>query len=312
MKPKSEASTSDPYAPTKPNYVIEPWGNPVPSRRRRNIRQVISLGCSLIFGVLICLVFFSSVYFLVPFRTNFLVLGIDRTPEGTDLGRSDTNILFTVRPLRPYVGVLSIPRDLWVSIPGIGENRINAAHYFAEAGTPGSGPGATLETIEHNFGIPVNYFLRIKFDGIVGIVDALGGLDVELENQMGGLPPGKHQLTGEQALAFVRDRQGTDDFFRMLQGQFFATKIIEQVIQPKSWPKIPAVVNAMRDSIDTNIPLVLWPRLGFAVLRAGPGGIDYHVINRDYVTPTTTTGGAQVLIPNWLLINPLVDQIFGD
>jgi LCP family protein required for cell wall assembly len=312
MKPKSEASTSDPYAPTKPNYVIEPWNTPGPSQRYRNLRRAISVGCSVLFAVLICLIFFSSVYFLVPFRTNFLVLGIDRSPEGTDLGRSDTNILFSIRPLRPYVGVLSIPRDLWVSIPGIGENRINTAHYFGEAGAPGSGPNASLETVETNFGIPVNYFLRIKFDGIVGIVDALGGLDVELDNPMGGLPPGAHQLTGEQALAFVRDRQGTDDFFRMLQGQFFATEIIEQVILPKSWSKIPAVISAVNESIDTNIPIVLWPRLGFAILRAGPGRIDYHVISRDYVTPTTTTGGAQVLIPNWPLIIPLVDQIFGD
>ena len=162
MKQKSEASTSDPYAPTKPNYVIEPWSKSPPSQRRQNIRRAISVGCSVLFGILLCLIFFSSVYFLVPFRTNFLVLGIDRTPEGTDLGRSDTNILFTVRPLRPHVGVLSIPRDLWVSIPGIGENRINTAHYFGEAGNQGSGPNAALETVEFNFGIPVNYFLRIK------------------------------------------------------------------------------------------------------------------------------------------------------
>jgi hypothetical protein len=108
MKPKSEASTSDPYAPTKPNYVIEPWDKPAPSRRQKNIRRGISIGCSVLFAILICMVFFSSVYFLVPFRTNLLVLGIDRTPEGSDLGRSDTNILITIQPLSPYVGVLSI------------------------------------------------------------------------------------------------------------------------------------------------------------------------------------------------------------
>lgn len=312
MKPKPEASSSDPYAPTKPNYVIEPWARPASSRKRQNLRRTISIGCSVLFGVLICLVFIGGVYFLAPFRTNLLVLGIDRAPEGTDLGRSDTNILITIKPLSAYVGVLSIPRDLWVTIPGVGENRINTAHFFAEAGEPGSGPSAALETVTYNFGVPVNYFLRIKFDGIVGVVDALGGLDVELENSMGGLPPGNHTLTGEQALAFVRDRQGTDDFFRMLQGQFFATEIIEQVIQPRTWPKLPAVISAINQSIDTNIPFVLWPRLGFAILRAGPGGIDYHVINRDYVTPTTTSEGAQVLLPNWPLIHPLVEQIFGN
>jgi LCP family protein required for cell wall assembly len=241
-----------------------------------------------------------------------LILGIDRTPDGTNLGRSDTNILVTVRPLRPFIGALSIPRDLWVTIPGVGENRINTAHYFAEAQDPGSGPNAALETIRQNFGLSIEHYLRLKFDGIVGIVDALGGLEVELENPMAGLPAGEHNLTGEQALAFVRDRQGTDDFFRMTQGQFFIAELIEQLLQPSSWPRIPAFLVAVSESIDTNIPFWVWPRLGFALLRSGPGGIDYHVINRDYVSSSTTSEGAQVLIPEWSLIHPLVDKIFGD
>jgi len=264
------------------------------------------------FGVFVCLVFVSSVYFLAPFRTDLMILGIDRAPNGTDLGRSDTNIVMTVRPLRPYIGVLSIPRDLWVTIPGIGENRINTAHFFAEGQETGSGPQAALETLQQNFGLSVKYYVRIRFDGIVGIVDALDGLDVELDNPMAGLPPGAHHLSGEQALAFVRDRQGTDDFFRMQQGQFFIAETIEQMIQLKSWSRLPAVITALSDSIDTNIPFWIWPRLGFALLRAGPGGIDSHAINRDFVSSTTTAEGAQVLIPDWSLILPLVEQIFGD
>lgn len=276
------------------------------------MRRTIRAGCLVIFAVIACIFFIGGVSLLVPFRTDMLILGIDRTPDGTNLGRSDTNILVTVKPLRPYIGALSIPRDLWVTIPGVGENRINTAHYFAEAQDPGSGPNAALETIRQNFGLSIEHYLRLKFDGIVGIVDALGGLDVELENSMAGLPAGEHNLTGEQALAFVRDRQGTDDFFRMLQGQFFIAELIEQLLQPSSWPRIPAFLVAVSETIDTNIPIWVWPRLGFALLRTGPGGIDYHVINRDYVSSSTTSEGAQVLIPEWSLILPLVDRIFGD
>ncbi len=312
MKPRYKASTEDQNAETRPSYVIEPWDQKQPTQRQNTFRRVLRSGCLVIFVIFACIIFVGGIYLLVPFRTDFLILGIDRTPDGSDLGRSDTNILVTVKPLRPYIGALSIPRDLWVTIPGVGENRINTAHYFAEAENPGSGPNAAMETIRQNFGLSVNHYVRLKFEGIVGIVDSLGGLDVELENPMGGLPAGQQKISGEQALVFVRDRQGTDDFFRMQQGQFFIAELIEQLLQPRSWPRIPAFLVAVSESVDTSIPFWVWPRLGFALLRTGPGGIDYHVISRDYVNPTTTSEGAQVLIPDWSLILPLVDEIFGD
>jgi LCP family protein required for cell wall assembly len=311
MNLPSKASTETKSDVTKPNYVIETWDKPQPSARSRTIRRGFKSGCLVLGIVLTCVVVIAGIYFLMPFRTNFLVLGIDRSPEGTSLGRSDTNILVTIKPLRPYVGILSIPRDLWVVIPGVGENRINTAHFFAEGQEAGSGPYAALETVEQNFGVPVDFFVRIRFDGIVEVVDSMGGLDIELANSMAGLPPGEHHLSGEQALVFVRDRQGTDDFFRMQQGQFFITEVIEQLLQPRNWPRIPAVIGAINRSIDTNLPLWVWPRLGFALIRSGPGRIDHQVIGREMVSATTTSEGAQVLIPDWSLINPLIEGIFG-
>lgn len=312
MKPKYKASTEDSSANTKPNYVVETWDRPQPTQKQRAARKVFRGGCLVFLAMLVFVMFISFIYLLVPFRTNLLVLGIDRVPDGSALGRSDTNILVTVKPLAAYIGLLSIPRDLWVTIPGVGENRINTAHFFAEGQLPGSGPAAALETIQHNFGVPVKYYLRVKFDGIVGIVDALGGIDIELDSPMAGLPAGDHHLSGEQALVFVRDRQGSDDFFRMQQAQFFIAQLIEQIIKPGSWPRIPAVMVALNDSVDTNLPVWVWPRLGFALLRAGPGGIDSHILNRDYVNSNVTSEGAQVLIPQWSLINPLINEIFSD
>ena len=312
MKPNYKASTDELTSETKPNYVIETWDKPQPTQRQRGTRRVFRSGCLVFLGLLVAFLFISLVYLLVPFRTNLLVLGIDRVPEGSNLGRSDTNIMVTVKPLGPYIGMLSIPRDLWVSIPGIGENRINTAHFFAEGQIPGSGPAAAMETIQLNFGIPVKYYVRLKFDGIVGIVDALGGIDIELDAPMAGLPVGEHHLSGEQSLVFVRDRQGSDDFFRMKQGQFLITELFEQIIQPVSWPRIPAVIAAFNKSIDTNLPVWVWPRLAFALLRAGPGGVDNHILDREYVSSSVTSEGAQVLIPQWSLIEPLVNEIFGN
>ena len=72
-------------------------------------------------------------------RTNILLLGLDRAEAGSDAARTDTIILTTFVPHRLYLGMLSIPRDLWVTIPGVGENRINTAHFYAEAARPGRG-----------------------------------------------------------------------------------------------------------------------------------------------------------------------------
>jgi LCP family protein required for cell wall assembly len=193
--------------------------------------------------------------------------------------------------------MLSIPRDLWLPIPGVGENRINTAHFFAESAAAGSGPQATLETVRENFGVKVNYYLRIRFNGLVDLIDALGGLDIELDSPMAGYSDGNHHLNGDQALAFVRDRAGTDDFFRMNQGQFFLKELVEQMISPSSWAKLPEVLVALSRSIDTNLPIWQWPRLGIALLRVGPAGIDNQIISRQMVTPFTTADGAQVLLP---------------
>jgi LCP family protein required for cell wall assembly len=155
------------------------------------------------------------VYFLAPYRTNILMLGTDDSPARGQLGRTDTIMLTTIIPLKPYVGALGIPRDLWVQIPGVGEQRINSAYFFAEAAQPGSGAGAAVETIRQNFGVTVDYYVVLHMFGLVDVIDALGGIDVVLDAPQGGLPAGTHHLDGTQALALVRERYSADDFSRM-------------------------------------------------------------------------------------------------
>jgi LCP family protein required for cell wall assembly len=217
----------------------------------------------------------------------------------------------TFVPLEPYVGMLSVPRDLWVTIPGWSENRINAAHFFAESAGPGSGPAAAMETVRLNFGVDVDHTIRIRFDGFRRFVDALGGVEVTLSEPMAGYEAGRHVLNGEQALAFVRNRQGTDDFFRLARGQLFLKAVLAQALRPTTWPRLPGAALALFLAVDSDLPPWEWPRLGLALLRAGPEGIDARTITREMVHAFTTSGGAAVLAPDWTRINPVLMEMFG-
>ena len=251
------------------------------------------------------------VYFLAPLRTNILLLGTDDSPERGSVGRTDTIILTTVVPLKPYIGMLSIPRDLWVSIPGVGEQRINTAYFFAESNQTGSGPQATMQTIRDNFGVSVRYYAVIHMLGLISVVDTFGGVDIQLETSMGGLPAGEHHLDGSQALAFARDRSSSDDFGRMQRAQILLSAAFGKVLNPLNWPNLPRFIVGLTQLIDTNIPIWQWPRLLFALLRAFIFGIDSQTITREMVNPFQTSQGAQVLAPNWDAIRPLVKEMFG-
>lgn len=301
----------DSLADTQPIYPLSPVERFQPlrvqaSKRRKRQRRS---GCFLQLLVLIIIPLLLLVGFLIlPLPVNFVVMGIDRTPEGTALGRSDTIILVSVHPLRPKVGMLSIPRDLWVWVPGQGENRINTAHFFAEAGQTGSGPQALLDTIAYNFQASIPYYVRFQFDAFQDMVEAMDGVIVDLESPTGGYSAGQHHLNGEQALAFVRDRAGSDDFFRMERGQIFIKAIIRRLLNPSVWLRLPQILTAVFSNLDTNLPFWEWPRIGFAVLRAGIDGIESRTIDREMVTPYTTNQGANVLLPRWEIILPAVHE----
>jgi LCP family protein required for cell wall assembly len=275
-------------------------GQPKKSRRR--------WGCS---KLAIWIAVLLAAYFFAPFRTNVLLLGIDRAAEGTAIGRSDTMMLFGIQPLSGQVNMLSIPRDLWVPIPGHGESRINSAHSWGEGEQTGGGPRLAAATVRQNFGVSVSFYVRVRLEEFGSVVDALGGIDIRLEQTAAGYPPGAHHLDGEQALAFVRNREG-DDFFRQQNQQVFIVALGKQLINPLNWLRIPGAMIEMAQAVDTNIPVWSWPRLLFAMLRAVLfSGVDNVVLPREAVTPWVTDGGAQVLLPNWDLILPIVRDLFG-
>jgi len=318
------------YDPNAATRVVPPYRpNPMPpqpmakypsyqplrdQRRIQRRRQNLSLGCGLGLGLIIiialCLGTLAlTAMFIAPVKANILVIGIDRVPAGTEAGRSDTNVMVRVDSSKPRITTLAIPRDLWVPIPGYGENRINTAHFYAEAADPGSGPANAMAVFSQTFNIPIQYYVRIRLEGVPGLIDAMGGITLDLPEEMGGLPAGKHHLNGTQALAFVRDRKGTDDFFRMAQGQVFIKTAAQQMLNPLTWVRSPLILAEYNKTVDTNLSFWQLANTGMTVLRLGPGKIESNVLAREDTTPANI-GGAQVLLPVWERINPLIDQLF--
>ncbi|MBI3177606.1 MAG: LCP family protein [Chloroflexi bacterium] len=309
------------------NASVEDF-QPIRPIRPRPKRPNLLVGCSMgIVGstafVLLVLVALNALF--PPHRLNVLLLGTDTRPGDSGPARTDTLILATVNPEGPYLGMLSIPRDLWVQLPDGSESRINTAHFFAEITEPGTGPAATADTVAANFGVTVERYARIDFAGFVRIVDALGGITIDVPTpiedyeyptydygtQVIRFATGEQRLNGEQALQYARTRHGSSDFDRAARQQAIIVAIGQRVLQPATWPRLPLAAIAALGAIQTNITSLEMIRLLPTLLAVGPSGVDGRIVEGNMTQPFTTSGGAAVLLPVWSEINPVLLVMFG-
>ncbi|MCZ7569160.1 MAG: LCP family protein [Ardenticatenaceae bacterium] len=246
---------------------------------------------------------------------HVLILGLDERPQEQGPFRSDTMILAGFEPQEPRVVLFSIPRDLWVTVPGIGENRINTANFFG-------GAPLAKETVAQTFGVPVHYYAKLNFDGFVQVIDALGGIDVEVAETLHDehyptldygvttihIEAGRHHFSGAEALIYARSRYSTSDFDRARRQQEVITAIRRRLLQPGAWLRVPAVVAALSGAIETDMPAGEWPALALIAFRAGE--IERAAIGPNEVTPFVTENGGQVLLPRWEMITPLLVRLF--
>ena len=293
-------------------------------RRRRRVRR----GCRnlVVLALLLCcfaiVLAFGSVNLLGE-RVNVLLLGLDRRPGEGDAVRADTIMVVSASARVPEIGLLSIPRDLYLLIPGQGENRINTAHIFGELDTPGGGPDRTAGAIMQNFGVVLDGWVRVDFDGFKAVVDALGGVEIDVPRAIADaayptedygtmtvtIPAGLQEMDGERALQYARSRHGTSDFDRADRQQLVVQAMLRKMFQPSTWPRLPALLRAFEGAVETDLSLLQLARLGAAALRVGPDGMDRLVIDQELVESYVTPAGAAVLLPRWELVRPLVGQI---
>jgi len=257
-------------------------------------------------------------------RVNILILGTDRRDKGERAARTDTMMVASLDPVAKSAVVFSIPRDLWVFIPGYGEGRINTAHFYGEL-NGGQGPLLAKETVEANLGIPIDYYVRLDFEGFKEMVDTLGGVTIDVEAPIRDdmfpdddygyrtiyIPAGRQEMDGEMLLQYVRTRHGGNDFERMRRQQQALRALAQRALNLDLLPRLPALINTALDAISTDIqPLEI---LALANLgnEIGLDGLEMKAIDESLATPFVTLDGAQILLPNKAGIEVMLEELFA-
>lgn len=247
----------------------------------------------------------------------------------------DTIIVMTVDPVTKTAGMLSIPRDMWINIPGYGYTRINTAWTIGEVSDlPGGGPGLALKTISQFIGVPIDYYVQVDFGTFVSFINMIGGVDVYVEDRMVLDPTGPGQdhfvltpgdfrhLNGQRALAYARCRDESKgcsggDFGRAKRQQQVIMAIRDKVLSPEYFSELlvqaPQLYAEFSNGIHTNMPLEDALKLAALVNDIPVENIKQGVINVNMAVPSMVMVNgvkASVLRPVPDQIRILRDEIF--
>lgn len=264
-------------------------------------------------------------------RVTALIMGIDYRDWAAQevAARSDTMILLTLDPLTKTAGMLSIPRDLWVAIPGFEHGKINTAYYLGDIHKlPGGGPALAVKTVEELLGVPIHFYAQIDFGAFVRFIDEIGGVLIDVPapitiDLLGGgfktkkkLQPGKQVLPGEWALAYARARNTEGgDFDRAMRQQQVIMAIRQRILEPEVLPKLitkaPTLYNELASGIRTNLTLEQVLRLALLAQSIPEENIQRGIISKESVLFAKSPDGLDILIPLPDKIHLLRDQIFA-
>lgn len=256
-------------------------------------------------------------------RITVLIIGLDARDLDTSAPRSDTMILLTIDPLTKTAGMLSIPRDMWVNIPGFGYSRINTAYSSGEGNKlPGGGPELARRTVEQFIGVPIQYYAQVDFNTFVQFIDRIGGIDIyndetlRLDPVGGGTDKikltccGMRNLNGVEALAYARYRKGDDgDFGRARRQQKVIIAIRDKVLDPVNFPGLLAQAddfyNEFSAGIRTNMPLDTAIQLAVLAKDIPVSSIERGLIDTSMVLFDSVVLGGQ----DASIMKPLPDKI---
>ena len=304
--------------PTSPLPTVLPGDEPAPTvtrmsaaaRRWRKLprwRRVLAL--VVVLPLVTCIGGLLVYVVIPPPPVDILVLGVDARPGEGYVTRTDTVMLLGVQPRRLRVNLLSIPRDLFINVPGYGSQRINTVNMLGEIQAAGYGPELLSAGIEASFGITPDRYARVNFDAFVQLVDAVGGVTVDVPKRIVDyqyptanystitvtFEPGKQHMDGETALIYARTRHADDDYGRAARQQQVLSALTRKLANPLNWVPAGYVIS---QNVDTNIGIL--DMVGYAPpVLVGGGYTNRLVIDRDHIKP-----GASGAIPDYDKLAP--------
>jgi LCP family protein required for cell wall assembly len=261
-------------------------------------------------------------------RVNILLLGLDQRGQAEHRAfRTDTIMIASLNPNTKEGLLFSIPRDLGVDVPGYGQRRINVVHATGEMQAyPGGGPALLRDTVERDFGIPIDGYVMVNFEGFREVVDLLGGVDIYVEkeicdnmypNDRGGrmtmyIPAGQQHMDSEMLLRYCRSRYTTDDFDRAARQQKALVALGQKSLSLQMLPRLPGLLQTMRDAFDSDLTPEEMLRLALMASQVYPERVRSVVIDRSLLDPSQRQPGDEpdLLYPDWGKIHALVDEIF--
>lgn len=241
---------------------------------------------------------------------NILVLGEDQRP-GWESWRTDSIMIVVLDYDRRQVGIISVPRDLWVDIPGYGQQRMNTVDYIGEEmAYPGGGPALVSRVLSDTIGIPTRRHVRIHLDGLARLVDALGGVTVQLDCPLYerapddssptgydefNLPAGASLLDGKAARKFATYRTITTDFGRTRRQQQLIWAIRNRALEGDFLARFPELWSALADLYTTDLDLIAAARLARFVANLEPERVHGLTFSTDVLEDFVTQDGEWVL-----------------
>ena len=254
---------------------------------------------------------------------HILLLGLDRRDD--EPTRSDTMIIVTVDLWDGLASMLSIPRDLVVPIPGNGEDRVNAAYTYGQIAHPDdpvAGPALAVATVSKQFKVPIEHYLQVDFNGFRGVVDAVGGVDISVAEEIDDaeyptddygykhihFDPGCYHMNGEQALEYARTRHASSDNERRDRQMQVMQAVLNRTADLNAAKRLPEIIKSLGTSVQTSIPWEGQLSLARMSRRINAAGVTRYSIAPPLVRETITRYGAWVYLGNWPAIDALVRE----